>query len=153
MSSGQEATIEEELARTPIGLPPDEVYWMLLSFVALEPAEQLAHLPAPVPARDDPGALDRERNPLLALSIALYDYFPAWCRAFGSQDLQGLEFDRTLGAVDAPEQGAGIHCLEELLHGEAWRELRREARFALEDAGLDPHPIPTPLPLRELVRR
>lgn len=124
---------------------------MLLSFVALAPAEQLASLPAPVPGRDDPSALDPQRNPLLALAIALYDYFPAWARSFDDWAAQGWDFDLALAAVDAPERGAGIHCLEELLHGEDWQTLRREASSTLREAGLDPHPVPKPLPVWRLL--
>lgn len=142
--------MEDELGRRVAGLLPDEVYWMLLSFAALEPAEQLARLPGPVPKRDDPRALDPAHNPLLALSIALYDFFPAWCRSVAPTDAWWLEFDRALAAVDALERG---HCREELLEGEAWRVLREEARYALGDAGLDPHPIPSRLPLAELIVR
>jgi hypothetical protein len=129
--------------------PDDEVYWLLLSFVALDSEEQLAHLPAPVPGREDPRATDPSHNPLLALNFALYDYFAAWNREFDAA--RGWDFDDLLSKFATPSDGPGIFCLEELRGGEAWRELRAAALEVLSKAGLEPLPVPTPLPVFDLV--
>ena len=131
----------------------DEVYWQLLSFVAADCDAQLAHLPVPVPARDDPRARDASHNPLLALSFALYDYFAAWNRQFEDWTAAGWEFDDVVAKHATPAEGPGIFCLEELRDGESWRELRAMALETLAAAGVEPLPLPSPLRVFDLVAR
>jgi hypothetical protein len=128
---------------------PQDLFWLLVSWVALEPEAQLAHLTAPLPSRDSPDALKRATNPLLCVEYGL--------RAFG------LCCDRTNGSMlklfrDAVERHnperqprPGIYCREEFPDGAAWRELRSLARSAIAESGLAPQLLPERLDVRSYI--
>lgn len=139
----------------------DEVYWVLLSFLSLEPEEQLRYLPFPIPGRDDPRQSDPRFNPLISLYGALLDFWGPWEEAFDPNTEKARAFRETLKgyAIREHEDPPGaycrefipdIFCIEEFRSGESWQRLRQLAREALEEAGLDPHPIPYPVRFDEL---
>jgi len=135
---------------------PDEVYWVLLSFLSLEPEEQLRFLPFPIPSRDDWRHSDATFNPLISLYGALLDFWGPWEEAFCPNIEKARAFRETLkryatreyhypSGAYASEFIPDIFCIEEFRSGESWQRLRQLAREALAEAGLDPHPVPYPI--------
>jgi hypothetical protein len=128
---------------------PQDLFWLLVGWMALEPGAQLAHLTAPLPSRDSADALKRATNPLLCVEYGL--------RAFG------LGRDRTGGSMlklfrDAVERHnpehqprPGIYCSEEFLEGVAWRELRSLARAAIAESGHVAPLLPERLDVRSYI--
>jgi hypothetical protein len=133
-----------------LGLRGDDVFWMLLSFLALGPDEQRVLLP-PIPARADPRARELEHNPLFALVYAFHYYMPAWCRSVDPGRDLVWPLDESIEELALPSDDAGDLCVESFISAEIWGHIRREAGVVLTESGLGPHPIPNPLPLRELI--
>jgi hypothetical protein len=133
-----------------------EIFWTLVSLLAMEPAEQLRWL-GDVPPRRDPIGVNSQFNPLLSLQAALDDFYNfAWDSL--DPNTQALEHLKVrldaLAAedLDLVEQGlAGRFSREELQHGECWRELRELAHRTLEVAGHVPRQIREPITFEGLI--
>lgn len=144
---------EDEFDRPWLGLRGEHLFRMLLSLLAGSPKRQRRLLPA-IPSRGDPRARELELNPLLGLSFALHYYMPAWCRAHDPDRDATWPLDECLEAIDrtASTEDVGAFCLESFLADRSWRQLRHEARALLKELGLERAPIPSPLPIFELVK-
>jgi hypothetical protein len=127
---------------------PDEIFWMLLTFMTLTPEEQLSHLPY-VPSSSQTALLESSgTNPLLALTVAMQTF--GWRDAL-LPDVGGLDaFEDALRRL-AIRDNLHLFCREEFLHGAAWEELRTLARAALRESKMGSHPLPETLDFGELI--
>lgn len=133
-----------------LGMRGDDIFWMLLSLLALGPDEQRALLP-PIPRRADPDAREPLRNPLFALVYAFHYYMPAWCRSVDAGRDLTWPLDESIEELGLPIDGAGVFCSEAFADHRLWWLVRRAAQALLAEAGLPPHPLPHPFPVWELV--
>jgi hypothetical protein len=148
-----DAARNEDFDPLRLGLRGADVFRVLLSLLALSPQRQRRLLPG-IPSRGDPRARELKGNPLLALSFALHYTMPAWCRAHDPGRDATWVLDECLEEIDltAASGEVGAFCLESFLADRSWRMLRRDARELLEELGLEPAPIHSPLPIFELVK-
>ena len=136
-------------------MKPDEVYWMLLSFMTMPAEEQLHHLQNPIPLRDDLYVSFPTKNNLIALNLALSAYYLSWRDQMADDGSVFLdEFDSTrerLVATEPLSQDPGILCYEEFIAGSGWKELRRLAKMALEESGFGVYPVPSKICFNDFV--
>jgi hypothetical protein len=128
---------------------PQEIFWLFVSWMALDPKAQLALLTTPLPTRDSATALKRATNPLLCVEYGLRASGICWNRTNGSM----LRLFREAVERHNPERQPrpGIYCREEFLDGAAWRELRSLARSTIEESGLAAQLLPERLDVRSYI--
>lgn len=123
------------------------VSWMLISFMSLQPKEQLQYFEYPPLYQNDKDYNRPTKNVLIALTNALYDY--PFINEFdeGSILVKDEQFRNLLMTTDHT-----IYSYESFMISNYWSSLRRTAKELLEEAELGVYPdIPKPIEFHYLV--
>ncbi|MBI0068883.1 MULTISPECIES: hypothetical protein [unclassified Snodgrassella] len=123
------------------------VSWMLVSFMTLEPEQQLQYFEYPPLYLNDKDYNRPTKNVLIALSNALYDYPFINEYDEGSILVKDEQFRNLLETTDRT-----IYSYESFMLSNYWSSLRRTAKELLEEAELGVYPdIPKPIEFGYLV--
>ena len=114
-----------------------ETFWMLLSFLC-QPEDKQLEILGELPILDnDPLAEYGAHNPAALLLDTMYLYYSGWWDEFAPNTQYAEEIYSMLGSgIFFPLTTNGF------LYGESWKILRKLAKAALEEVGLEEWPVP-----------
>lgn len=126
---------------------PREIFWILVSFLVLDPPRQLEHLPV-LPIEGEARLESPLGNPLMALHLALGAYWVAWW-VEGQAHLPVLERFRACQAALCTRSEANSR--QAFLESGEWDQLRNLARELLAAAAVPAREVPRPLGLERFL--
>lgn len=112
-----------------------ETIWMFISLLTL-PVDHQLKIIGGVPHRGNPALKDYTRNNAIHLLSVIGEYYISWLDEFYP------ECPNAEALIDFVETMGFYYSYEDFKEGDEWNELRRLAKAALEEVGLEPWPVP-----------